>query len=464
MEAQQKNEHMQNKMGTMPVSRLLITMSLPMILSMFIQALYNIVDSIFVAQISENALTAVSLSFPIQMLMIAVSVGTGVGINSLISRRLGEKRFEEANAAASNGLFLLVVSAIVFMLFGFFGSRVFFTFFTEDADIIQKGADYLSICTIFCIGIFMQIGSERIIQATGNTVQPMLVQLLGAIINIVLDPILIFGYLGFPAMGIKGAAIATVAGQIIAMFFGLYLLFFKKHDVAVRFKGFRPNGPIIRDIYAVGVPSIIMQSIGSVMNFGMNKILVAFSPVAVNVFGVYFKLNSFVFMPVFGLNNGAMSILGYNFGARNRKRMMATWRLGFLLGFAIMMVGVLIFNLFPEFLLKMFEASPEMLELGVPALRIISYSFPVAALGIICSTMFQAVGKGFYSLLMSLLRQLVVILPAAYLFSVFYGVKAVWWAFPLSEIVSLLFCFLVFRRVYIKMIKPLDEPLETVKE
>jgi len=302
------------------------------------------------------------------------------------------------------------------------------------------------------------VGIERILQATGNTVYPMIMQLTGAIANIVLDPIFIFGYLGFPAMGVTGAAVATVAGQLIGMTLSLYLLFHKKHEVQVNFRGFRPDGRTIREIYAVGVPSIIMQSIGTLMNLGMNKILIAFTPLAVNVFGAYFKINSFIFMPVFGLNNGAMSIIGYNFGARNRKRLMATWRLDAAIAFGIMLLGMVIFLLWPHVLLALFDASPEMLTIGVPALRIISTSFPVAAVCISCSIVFQAVGKGVYSMVMSIMRQIGVLLPVAYVFSRLYGLEAVWWSFPIAEAFTLAYCAIVFRGLYRRMILPLDEP------
>lgn len=450
-----------NKMGVMPIGKLLITMSLPMMASMFVQACYNIVDSIFVAQIGENALTAVSLAFPIQMLMISVSTGTGVGMNSLISRRLGEKRVDAANQAAANGLFLMLMSSVVFMIFGLTLSRPFFMLFTDDLEIMEMGISYLSICTILSFGVFLQIGCERVVQATGNTIYPMIMQITGAVINLILDPIFIFGYFGFPAMGIAGAALATVAGQIIAMFLSIYLVTKKKHDVTVSFKGFRPDKGAIRDIYGVGFPSIIMQSIGSVMTLGMNKILMPFSSIAVNVFGVYFKLNSFIFMPMFGLNHGAaMSIMGYNFGARDRKRLMQTYKLTMIAGFCIMLVGTLLFHLLPDKLLLLFDASEEMLEIGIPALKAISLSFPIAALCITCSTMYQAVGKGVYSLIMSLMRQLLVILPVAYLLSRFIGLSAVWWSFPIAEIAALVFCGIAFPRLYFRMIKPLDEPLQ----
>lgn len=449
----------ENKMGVMPVPKLLFSMSLPMVISMLIQACYNIVDSIFVARVSDNALTAVSLAYPIQMLMISVAVGTGVGMNSLISRRLGEKHFEAANDGAANGLFLLLISSVVFMLLGLTLSGPFFKMFTQDPEIQQLGASYLTICMGLSFGVFLQIGCERVLQATGNTVYPMFMQLTGAIINIILDPILIFGYFGFPAMGVAGAAIATVAGQILAMFFSLYLLFGKKHAVSIKLKGFKPNRRSIRDIYAVGVPSIAMQSIGTVMSLGMNKILVAFTPIAVNVFGVYFKLNSFIFMPVFGMTNGAMSIMGYNYGARNRKRLMETWRVAIITAFLIMLAGTITFHLIPDKLLLLFDASEEMLAIGMPALRIISLSFPSAALCIVCSTMFQAVAKGVYSLVMSLLRQIIVLLPVAFLMSRLSGLLAVWWAFPVSEVVAFAFCAIMFLRVYRRMILPLGEAL-----
>ncbi len=448
-----------NKMGVMPVGRLLITMSLPMMISMFIQACYNIVDSIFVSRVSENALTAVSLAFPVQILMISVAVGTGIGMNSLISRRLGECRYEDANLGASNGLFLMAVSALVFTVFGLTLARPFFTLFTDDPELLAMGGDYLSICTIYCFGVFMQIGCERILQSTGNTVYPMLMQLSGAIANIILDPILIFGYFGFPAMGVAGAAVATVAGQFLGMLLSFYLVFFKRHEVRIVFHRFRPDKRIIKDIYAVGIPSIVVQSIGTVMTLAMNKILIFFTPTAVSVFGVYFKLNSFLFMPVFALNGGAMSILGYNFGARNKERLQKALKLTIQSGLFIMIGGVLLFQLLSEQMLLLFDASADMLRIGVPALRIISLSFPGAAVGITCSTLFQAVGKGSYSLLMSLVRQLVAVLPLAYLLSNVFGLSAVWWAFPLAEIIALTMSFAMYRTIHRNMIAPLEQPL-----
>ncbi|MDR1620287.1 MAG: MATE family efflux transporter [Clostridiales bacterium] len=445
-----------NKMGVMPVGRLLFSIALPLVVSMLIQACYNIVDSIFVARVSENALTAVSLAFPAQMLMISVAVGTGVGVNSLISRRLGEKRFEEANAGATNALFIMAVSALVFTLAGLCFARPFFRFFTGDAEIRAMGGDYLFICMTYCIGIFMQIACERIVQATGNAIYPMLMQLAGAVVNIILDPILIFGYMGFPALGVKGAAIATVAGQWVAMLLSFYLVFFKKHDVKPGFKNFRPDKRAIRDIYAVGAPSIVMQSIGTVMILGLNKILIAFTPTAVSVLGVYFKLNSFIFMPVFALSGAGISILGYNYGAKNRARMEKAFRLQLLVSAIAMLVGLLLFQLFPRQMLLLFNASDDMLLIGVNALRVICLSFPGAAVGISFSTLYQAVGKGAYSLLTSLVRQLFVILPAAYLLARFLGLDAVWWAFPIAEIAGLTMGFLLYRLIRKRLIIPLD--------
>ena len=447
-----------NKMGVMPVNRLLVSMAWPVMISMLIQACYNIVDSIFVAQVSENALTAVSLAFPLQMLLISVAVGTGVGINSLISRRLGEKRYADANDGAANGLFLMACSYIVFLLIGLFLVTPFFNVFTEDLEIRSMGTSYLSIVLICSIGVFMQIGCERILQATGNTIYPMFMQLVGAITNIILDPIMIFGYFGFPAMGVAGAAIATVAGQLLSMLLSFYLLFKKKHAVSVSFRGFRPNLSTIKNIYAVGLPSIVMQSIGSVMTFGLNKILIAFTPTAVSVLGVYFKLNSFAFLPVFALNGGAMSIIGYNYGARNKQRITQALKYAMLYSMCIMLLGTLLFHLFPAQLLKLFNASNDMLEIGIPALRLISLSFPGAALCIALSNLFQGVGKGVFSLFMSIVRQLVAILPISYLFSIFFGMHAVWYAFPLSELVSLAMAFFIWKHIYNTMLLPLDFP------
>ncbi len=447
----------QNKMGVMPEGKLLVSMAAPIVVSMLIQACYNIVDSIFVAQVNGTALAAVSLAFPIQMLMISVGVGTGVGINALISRRLGEKRFAEANMAAVNGLFLALMSALVFTVLGLCFARNFFTLFTSDPLLLSMSGDYLFICMTFCVGVFVQITCERLIQATGNTVLPMFMQLSGAILNIILDPILIFGYFGFPALGVAGAAIATVVGEWVAMLLSIFLVFFVKHEVKVVVRGFRPHWQTIKDIYKVGLPSIVMQSIGTVMTLGMNKILIFFTPVAVSVFGVYFKLNSFIFFPVFALSGGGMSILAYNYGARNLQRMRRTLRMLLTIAMGVMLAGTLAFQLFAREMLLMFRASEDMLRIGVPALRIISLSFPGAALGISLSTLFQALGKGVYSLFMSIARQVVAILPAAYLLANFFGLAYVWWAFPIAEIVGLGLVLVLYRHVNKHMLAPLGE-------
>ena len=437
----------ENKMGVMPIPKLLITMSLPIVLSMLVQALYNIVDSIFVAQINENALTAVSLAFPVQNLMIAISAGTGVGINALLSRNLGEKKYEEANLAARNGIFLAIVSSIIMALIGIFGSRPFFLMQTKDPQIVSYGTQYMTIITVVSIGIFMQITFERLLQATGRTIYTMITQGLGAIINIILDPILIFGLFGFPRMEVAGAALATVTGQVIAVFLSLYYNIKKNPEININMKGFRPNKRVISCIYQVGIPSIIMQSIGSVMVFGMNKILLLFSSTAAAVFGVYFKLQSFIFMPIFGLNNGMIPIIAYNYGSKQKKRILSTIKLSVSVAVFIMCIGLFLFQTFPAQLLNFFDASEHMLEIGVPALRIISLSFIFAGYCIIIGSVFQALGNGMYSLVVSAARQLLVILPVAYLFAMIFGLHMVWWAIPIAEIVSVLLSMLLFRRI-----------------
>ena len=437
----------ENKMGVMPIPKLLITMSLPIVLSMLVQALYNIVDSIFVAQINENALTAVSLAFPVQNLMIAISAGTGVGINALLSRNLGEKKYEDANLAARNGIFLAIVSSIIMALIGIFGSRPFFLMQTKDPQIVSYGTQYMTIITVVSIGIFMQITFERLLQATGRTIYTMITQGLGAIINIILDPILIFGLFGFPRMEVAGAALATVTGQVIAVFLSLYYNIKKNPEININMKGFRPNKRVISCIYQVGIPSIIMQSIGSVMVFGMNKILLLFSSTAAAVFGVYFKLQSFIFMPIFGLNNGMIPIIAYNYGSKQKKRILSTIKLSVGVAVFIMCIGLFLFQTFPAQLLNFFDASEHMLEIGVPALRIISLSFIFAGYCIIIGSVFQALGNGMYSLVVSAARQLLVILPVAYLFAMFFGLHMVWWAIPIAEIVSVLLSMLLFRRI-----------------
>lgn len=448
-------EPTENKMGTMPIGRLLMSMSLPAIFSMLIQALYNVVDSIYVAQIGEHALTAVSLAFPIQNLMIAVSVGTGVGLNSLISRRLGEHREEEASCAAVHGILISLLESLCFVIFGLFFCRMFFSAFTDDATVIQMGVTYTSIVTVLSFGSFIQICLEKTLQATGNMFYPMVFQLIGAITNIILDPILIFGWFGLPAMGVTGAAVATVAGQILAMLFAVYVIIRKEHAVHITFQGFHFSGAIVRDIFEVGFPSMIMQSISSIMIMALNNILIVFSQAAVAVLGVYFKLQSFVFMPVFGLGAGAMPIMGYNFGARNKKRLMHTLRLATLIALGIMVAGLLLFQFGASYLLMMFNASEEMMEIGVSALRTISLCFPAAALGIAFSNFFQAIGEGKNSLFISVMRQLVILLPCAWLISRLGTLNQVWLAFPIAEVISCFISVLLLRSTFRRRIDSL---------
>lgn len=455
----QNSQTKENKMGTMPIPRLLISMSLPMMLSMLVQALYNIVDSIFVAQINENALTAVSLAFPVQSLMIAISAGTGVGINALLSRNLGEKKFEDANRAAKNGIFLAFVSFALMAVLGLTVSHTFFRLQTQDEQIVSYGTQYLTIISILSIGVFMQMTLERLLQSTGKTIYTMITQGIGAIINIIMDPILIFGLFGLPRLEVAGAAIATVTGQIVAVALSLYFNCTKNKELNLNMKGFRPDKKIIATIYQVGVPSIIMQSIGSVMVFGMNKILLVFSSTAAAVFGVYFKLQSFIFMPVFGLNNGMIPIIAYNYGARDKKRILSTMKLSIALAVSIMLVGLAVFQLFPAQLLSFFDASEHMLEIGIPALRIISLSFIFAGYCIIVGSVFQALGNGVYSLIVSAARQLLFILPAAFIFAQISGLSMVWWAIPLAEIVSVVLSTLLFKRIRRFKIDPLDKPV-----
>ena len=436
----------ENKMGVMPIPKLLITMSLPMIASMLVQALYNIVDSMFVAQLNENALTAVSLAFPIQNLMIAVAAGTGVGINALLSKSLGEKQFDTANTIARNGILLGVLSSLVFAIAGIFGSRLFFEIQTEDAQIIEYGTQYMSVITIASIGIFLQITFERLMQSTGKTIFNMITQGLGAIINIILDPILIFGWFGLPAMGVTGAAVATVIGQIIAASLGIFFNWKFNKEIHVSFKGFKPCRKTIGNIYKIGVPT-----------FGMNNILLMFSSTAATVFGVYFKLQSFIFMPVFGLTNGMIPIVAYNYGARNKKRIYQTMKLSIVMAVSIMAVGVVIFQTIPATLLSLFEASDHMLAIGVPALRAISLSFVFAGFCIICSATFQALGNGVYSMLMSFARQIIVILPVAFIFAKTLGLDAVWFSYPIAEVIAVVMSIFMLKRIIDKKVKHLED-------
>ena len=447
----------ENKMGTMPVNKLLVTMSLPMVISMIVQALYNIVDSIFVSRLSEDALTAVSMAFPMQNLMISVAVGTGVGINAMLSRALGEKKFEAANKTAENGIFIEVLGYVLFLLIGIFVTKPFFLAQAGAGDIANMGIEYTRICLLMSFGIFMQIGFERILQSTGRTIFTMITQSTGAIINIILDPILIFGLFGMPKMGVAGAAIATVTGQICAAILAITFNLTKNPDVHISFKGFKPQIIFVKNILSVGIPSIIMSSVGSAMTFGMNKILITFSSTAVAVFGVYFKLNSFVFMPVFGLNNGMVPIVSYNYGAQNKKRLTKTIKLAIMYAVCIMFIGIMLFQFIPDVLLKLFDASDHMLEIGIPALRVISLSFAFAGICIVISSSLQALGHGFLSMMISITRQLIILLPSAYILAKFGGIHAVWWSFNIAEIGSLTLSLLFFKHRYNKIIKHLGE-------
>ena len=440
-------KHTENKMGVMPINKLLVSMSLPMVVSMMVQALYNIVDSIFVSQISENALTAVSLAFPFQTLMIAVSSGTCVGVNAMLSRCLGAKEFDRANKCANAGMFLIIVSYIVFFFVGMFFTRPFFMAQTDIAEIVDGGTAYLKICTMASFGIFGQILFERLLLSTGKTVFSMISQLSGAVINIILDPIFIFGWCGVPAMGIAGAAVATVVGQIIAMLVGLWLNVKYNKEIKLSFKNFVPSKAYVKEIYSVGAPSIIMMSIGSAMTFCLNKILINFTATATAVLGVYFKLQSFIFMPVFGLNNGMIPIIAYNYGAKNKERVMKTFKLSVIYAVCIMMFGFAAFQLVPKALLGMFNASDEMLSIGVTALRTISYSFLFAGFCIVMGSVFQALGNGVYTLIISVMRQLVVLVPTAYLFSLTGNVDNVWLAFPIAEIACVIAAVVLIRRL-----------------
>lgn len=442
----------ENKMGVMPVNKLIISMSLPIMISMLVQALYNIVDSMFVAMLNENALTAVSLAFPIQNLMAAVGVGTAVGVNALLARSLGEKNQEKVNKIAENSVFLVVMSYLVFLLIGIFLSGAFFRSQTDIAEIVEYGTDYMMVCCCFSLGVFTQFTFERLLQATGKTIYTMFTQGIGAIVNIILDPVMIFGLFGFPALGVIGAAVATVIGQTVAGVLAVVLNYKKNHEVQIRMKEFRPDRTVIGQIYGIAIPSIVMQAIGSVMTYGMNKILISFTSTATAVFGVYFKLQSFIFMPVFGLNNGVIPILAYNYGAGKKDRVISTMKHSMIYAICIMTVGFVIFQTIPELLLKMFSASDTMMEIGVPALRTISLSFIFAAIGISCGSVFQALGKSVYSMFVSLSRQLVVLLPAAYILSGFGNVNLVWLAFPIAELMSLVMTLIFITRVYRKII------------
>ena len=439
----------ENKMGVMPIKKLVISMSLPMMISMLVQALYNVVDSVVVSQVCEDALTAVSLAFPVQNLMIGVATGTGVGINALLSRNLGAKNYEKVDKIAIQGVFLSVLSGLAFMLFGIFGVPAFFrTQVDPSSPIYAYGVDYLSVVCMLSTGVFGQVTVERLMQATGKTSLSMVTQLTGAIINIILDPLLILGIGPFPRLEAKGAAIATVIGQIIAFIVGVILNQKYNKEVHVSLKGFRPDAKIIAEIYKIGVPSIIMVAIGSVMTFCLNKILLGFSTTAAAVFGVYFKLQSFIFMPVFGLNNGVIPIIAFNYGARNKQRIISTLKFSCVLAVSIMAVGTLIMWIMPETMLRLFKAGEEMMSIGVPALRIISTVFIFAGVSINLGASFQALGRSHFSTIVSFARQIVVLLPAAYLLSKTGVLNYVWLSFPIAEVASLAVSLVCFRYVY----------------
>ena len=453
----QKETLQENKMGVMPVGKLLVNMALPMIISMLVQAFYNIVDSVYVSQVSESAVTALSLAFPVQNMQIGFAVGVGVGVNALLSQSLGRKDQESVNWAAGQGVFLALVATALFMLFGFFGVRPYYTMQSTVAETVEGGIAYTSICCIFTVGIFIQVLCERLLQATGRAMPTMILQGTGAIINIILDPVFIHGWWGMPKMGVAGAAVATVIGQCTGAVLGIYLNLRHNPEVHLHVKFMKPNWKVIAPILEVGIPSVVMNGIGSVMNFGMNQILQGFNEVATGVFGIYYKLQSLFFMPLFGINNATISILAFNYGARKPKRIVHTLKLATAVAVCIMLVGLAVFQLFPQALLGIFNPTEEFLAIGVKALRILCLPFPVAAICIALGASFQALGKGSYSTIVSLCRQLIVLLPVAYLLSLTGDVNNVWWSFPIAEVMSALVTGLLFGRLYRRKVKPLFE-------
>lgn len=449
----------ENKMGVMPVNKLLLSMSLPMMISMLVMAMYNIVDSMFVARIpgvGENAIAALSFAFPVQSLLIASATGTGVGVNALLSRALGQKDNKTANLSATNGIFLWGLWYLLFLVLGLTIVRPFYVVQGASPETVEMGVEYLSTVLVFSFGMYTQMAFEKIMQSTGRTIYTMITQITGALINIVLDWILIFGKFGFPALGVKGAAVATVTGQIIAGILAIILNMKFNTDIHVSFKGFRPNLRVIKNILSIGIPSLLMQAVGSIMVVGMNYVLMSFKEIgetAVAVFGIYFKLNSFIFMPIFGMNNGIVPIIAYNYGAAKRDRLIKAIKLGVIYAAAIMAVGILIFQLMPDRLLMLFEASEDMLKIGVPSLKIISLSFAFAGVCIVIGSVFQALGNGIFSMIVSFARQIVVLLPSAYLLSLTGNIDNVWWAFDIAEIFSLAGTLLFFSHMYKKIIK-----------
>jgi len=433
-----------NRLGTMPIGKLLVYMSVPTMFSMLIQALYNIVDSIFVARFSETALTAVSIAFPLQMMLFAFAIGMNTGTCSVISRRLGAGKEKEASLAAETGYTVDLCLYLLFVLIGLFLSRPFVGLYVSDPELSGMSVTYLRICLCLSVGVYIATFCEKTLQATGDTIHPMIIQGSGAIFNIIMDPILIFGYFGLPAMGVKGAAIATVMGQCFSMLLGIFFLKRNKY-IKFRFTNPRMDKDSISDILKVGLPSIVMQGIGTIMTAAMNAIVITFNVLATTAFGVYFKLQSFVFMPVFGLNSGLMPIVGYNYGARNRKRMMDALKLGLVVAFTIMTTGTIVFNLFPDALLGMFNASGDMMAIGEKCLKTISLSFPIASISIIMISLFQAKGDGYLSMIVSIIRQIVVLIPSAWLLGHFFGLDAVWYSFVIAEVVALTVSSTFFR-------------------
>ncbi len=455
-------------MGTQPISKLLISMSIPMMLSMLVQALYNVVDSVFVARISEAQfeLTAVSTAFPIQNLMIAFGTGMGVGFTTLISKSLGEGNPKRASRAAAQGMLIEAAVALIFTFVGIFGARAFMESQTSNHQIIEFGTQYLSICCTFCFGIFIEITFEKLLQSTGKTLQSMLSQAIGAIINIILDPILIFGLLGAPEMGIKGAAVATVIGQMCSAVIAMMFHFGMNKELRIRFGDFKFHKKLFVKILLVGLPSSIMVAIGSVMNYCINKILFSIKEVgemATTVFGIYFKLQSFLIMPVVGLNNGMVPIVAFNYGAKNKERIMKTIIASVIIAVCIMLCGLCVFQFAPEALLDLFGVEDEMMEMGITALRTISLCFVFAGFCIIISSVFQALGNGIVSMIISFARQIIVLVPVAFLFARFGTVEMVWYAFPIAECVSMILCVVMFVDHYKKLIKPLGEIVPEVK-
>jgi putative MATE family efflux protein len=441
----------QNKMATAAIGKLLFTMSLPLMLSMLFEAFYNVVDSLFVAYISERALTAVSLAFPIQLLVVSVTVGTGVGINACLSRMLGERNQKGVDSAAMNGIFLVLITYIIFLIFGIFFTKVYFTSQTSDMEICQYGIDYLSVCMIYSFGAVGQIAFQRLLQSTGRTMLSMVSQLVGAVINIAFDPILIFGYFGFPAMGTKGAAIATVTGQIVAFGIAIYFNFAKNKEINFRLKGYRPDLRMIGEIYKVGAPAIVNQSLNSLMAFGVNFILIKISSTAVAAFGIYIKVQNFIFMPAFGVGNGAIAIIAFNYGAKQKKRINAGIKYGMIYACCIMLMGTLLIQVFANQILTLFDASADLMSAGAPALRIISSSFIFAALTLIMQSAYQGLGNGIYSLIITLMRVVVVLLPTLYAFTILFDLNQVWWAFVLAEGLSAVVGAFLLKRIYYQL-------------